>query len=246
MKLATLVGSLALCTPALAQETVLFDFDSGPQYTSLPVNLTVGGLTAHLSATGQGFSIQSANAMGFTPAGFAGLCIYPNSVYAADLLVSFDKSLTGFSIMYAPQELGCDDSATMRVTAYLDGILVGTNTTTCPNPGTYPTGTLAFTSGTAFNSVLVHYDHRPPTCQDYGVIFLADNMYATLAAPPLCYANCDASTTPPILNVADFSCFLTRYAGGDAYANCDGSVQPPVLNVADFSCFLVKYAAGCP
>ncbi len=60
-----------------------------------------------------------------------------------------------------------------------------------------------------------------------------------------CYANCDASTQPPVLNVADFSCFLQKFAAGDSYANCDASTQPPVLNVADFSCFLQKFAAGC-
>jgi hypothetical protein len=48
-----------------------------------------------------------------------------------------------------------------------------------------------------------------------------------------------------VLNVLDFTCFLQRFAAGDAYANCDGSVQPPVINVADFSCFLAKYATGC-
>jgi hypothetical protein len=62
---------------------------------------------------------------------------------------------------------------------------------------------------------------------------------------PLCYPNCDSSTVPPILNVADFSCFLGKFAAGDPYANCDGSTVPPVLNVADFSCFLGKFAAGC-
>ncbi|MEX2217161.1 MAG: hypothetical protein WD749_00245 [Phycisphaerales bacterium] len=61
-----------------------------------------------------------------------------------------------------------------------------------------------------------------------------------------CYANCDGSTTAPVLNVQDFGCFLTRYAAGEAYANCDGSTTPPVLNVQDFGCFLTKYAAGCP
>ena len=61
-----------------------------------------------------------------------------------------------------------------------------------------------------------------------------------------CYANCDGSTTAPVLNVADFSCFLTKFAGQDPYANCDGSTTPPVLNVADFSCFLTKFAGGCP
>jgi hypothetical protein len=65
-----------------------------------------------------------------------------------------------------------------------------------------------------------------------------------LGAP--CYANCDGSTAAPVLNVQDFSCFLTRYASGDAYANCDGSTATPVLNVQDFSCFLTKYAGGCP
>ena len=65
-----------------------------------------------------------------------------------------------------------------------------------------------------------------------------------IAAP--CYANCDGSTTAPVLNVGDFTCFLQKFAAGAAYANCDGSTQPPVLNVGDFTCFLQKYAAGCP
>jgi hypothetical protein len=60
-----------------------------------------------------------------------------------------------------------------------------------------------------------------------------------------CYPNCDASTTPPVLNVADFSCFLNSFAAGDSYANCDHSTTPPVLNVADFACFLNQFAAGC-
>jgi hypothetical protein len=61
-----------------------------------------------------------------------------------------------------------------------------------------------------------------------------------------CYPNCDNSTTPPVLNVLDFSCFINKYAAGDPYANCDGSTTPPVLNVLDFACFLNRYAAGCP
>jgi hypothetical protein len=64
--------------------------------------------------------------------------------------------------------------------------------------------------------------------------------------PAFCYANCDISVTPPVLNVADFACFLQRYANGDPYANCDESTTMPVLNVADFACFLQHFAAGCP
>jgi hypothetical protein len=60
-----------------------------------------------------------------------------------------------------------------------------------------------------------------------------------------CYANCDSSTAVPFLNVADFTCFLTKFAAGDPYANCDNSTTVPTLNVADFTCFLTKFAAGC-
>lgn len=63
--------------------------------------------------------------------------------------------------------------------------------------------------------------------------------------PAPCYANCDGSTIPPVINIADFACFLNRFASGNSYANCDGSTTPPVLNVQDFSCFLNAFAAGC-
>jgi hypothetical protein len=61
-----------------------------------------------------------------------------------------------------------------------------------------------------------------------------------------CYANCDASTVAPILNVGDFTCFLQRFAAGESYANCDASTVAPILNVGDFTCFLQRFAAGCP
>jgi hypothetical protein len=170
--------ALVLIAPATAQ-AVLFDFDNAPIHTPFPIDLTVGGITAHFSATGQGYSIQPADVMGFTPVGFAGLCIYPSSVFPADLLIRFDQTLTDFSIMFAPQELGCDDTATMRVTAYMDNVLVGTNTAHASPPGTWPTGTLSFSASQGFNRVVVHYDSRPPTCGDWGPIFMADNMNVT-------------------------------------------------------------------
>jgi len=63
---------------------------------------------------------------------------------------------------------------------------------------------------------------------------------------PLCYANCDGSTEAPVLNVADFTCYLQSFTAGSWTANCDASTTPPVLNVADFTCFLQRFAAGCP
>jgi hypothetical protein len=71
---------------------------------------------------------------------------------------------------------------------------------------------------------------------------------------PPCYANCDGSTTPPILNVEDFTCFINEFAAASQlphaqqlahYANCDQSTTPPVLNVEDFTCFINQFAQGC-
>jgi hypothetical protein len=61
--------------------------------------------------------------------------------------------------------------------------------------------------------------------------------------PGFCYANCDGSTIAPTMNVADFTCFLRKFAQNDAYANCDNDGS---LSVADFTCFLQRFAAGCP
>jgi hypothetical protein len=70
-----------------------------------------------------------------------------------------------------------------------------------------------------------------------------------------CYANCDASTVQPILNVDDFTCFVNEYAAGQnlpsaqqiaSYANCDQSTIAPVLNIDDFTCFVNQFAQGCP
>lgn len=169
---------VAAISPVSAQ-VVLFDFDNAPLHSPLPINLTIDGITAHLSATGQGYSIQYANVLGFTPQGFAGLSIYPNSIYPADLLVSFDRPLTEFSIMYTCQELECDDAARMKVTAYMNGSFIGFNTRTATFPGTWPSDTLSCSFPQGFNSVVVHYDAPPPTCQDYGTIFMADNMRVT-------------------------------------------------------------------
>jgi hypothetical protein len=164
--------------PANAQ-SVLFDFDSAPLFTPFPLDVTSGPLTAHLSATGQGYSIQRADTLGFTPAGFAGNSIYPSSVFSADLLIGFSAVLTDFSIMFAPEEYACDSSATMRVTAYLGTTLVATATASAPNPGTWPTGVLSITAPQGFDNVVVHYDSPPPTGGDWGPVFMADNMIVT-------------------------------------------------------------------
>jgi hypothetical protein len=183
-KTSLLILSIALLRHSAPGQGVLFDFENAPVHTSLPISVTVGGVTAQLSASGQGFSTQPANTMGFTPAGFSGYCIYPNSIYAADLQVTFSQTLNSFSILYAPQELACDSSATMRVTAYLNGAIVGTATTNA-QAGTWPSETLAITNAQGFDRVVVHYDKPPVTGGDWGPIFMADNLLISLAPPPI-------------------------------------------------------------
>jgi len=75
--------------------------------------------------------------------------------------------------------------------------------------------------------------------------FYFDNFSLTQQAVATCYANCDASTIAPCLNVNDFICFNNLYAASSTLANCDASTLPPVLNVNDFICFNNLYASSC-
>ena len=183
--IAFILTSMALLTCQTQAQSVLFDFENAQVGSSLPQNLTVSGLTASFSANGLGgyYIQQPQNTILYTPVGFSGNGLIPTSIYAADLHVGFSQTLTNFSILYAPQELACDSSARLRVTAYMDGALVGTATTNAA-AGTWPSQTLKFSAAQGFNSVVVHYDAPPPTGGDYGTIFVADNMRVALAPQP--------------------------------------------------------------
>jgi hypothetical protein len=174
-------------------QSVVFDFENAGAGSSLPISLTVGGIRADPSSTGLGgFYVQRPqNAALPTPAGFSGNGLIPTGVSAADLHVAFSHPLSDFAILYSPQELGCDASATMRVTAYLNGTLVGTSTTnaTAQCTCTWASEWLRFSSSQAFNSVVVHYDAPAPGCQDYGPIFMADDMTVTPVLLPIVLEN---------------------------------------------------------
>jgi hypothetical protein len=184
MKTQTIIVLTTLLMVRAEAQSVLFDFENAPPFTPLPINLTVNGITAHFSASGQGYSVQLATVQGLHPVGFTGYCIYPSSINAADLIVDFSTTLTDFSILYAPEEYACDSSATMRVTAYLNSALVGTATTNA-QAGTWPSETLRFSSTQEFDKVVVHYDKGPVTGGDWGPVFMADNMAVTPAPPPI-------------------------------------------------------------
>ncbi len=206
---------------SVANAGVLFDFDNAPVHTSLPIGLSAGGVTATLSATGQGYSIQPANTLGFTPVGFSGLCVYPNSVFKADLVIDFSKPLTDFSILFAVQDLECDQPSTMKVSAYAGATLVG-SALKSPGEGTWPTATLSFSSPISFNHVVVHYEKVPPISCDYGVIFMADNMEVTLAPTAAEDLNGDGS-----VDGADLGLLLSAWGSNqpEADLNGDGTVD---------------------
>jgi hypothetical protein len=178
----TITALFSIC--GAKAQSVTFDFDNAPQFSPLPLDLIAGGITGHFSSGSPfyNYSIQRADVLGFTPKGFSGLCIFPSTVFQSDLLVSFDTQLTAASILYAPEEYATDSSCTMRMTAYLGMVFVGTATYQIPIPGTWPSGTLAFSSTAPFDNIVIHYDAPPPTGGDYGPIFMADNLIVTTAA----------------------------------------------------------------
>lgn len=181
----TILALAVLMITAASAQSILFDFNNVAATTTLPISVTVGDLRADFSGTGDNFSVQSANVLGFTPAGFSGNCLYPGGINGGDLHIAFSQAITDFSILYAPEEYGADASATMRVTAYSNGNFAGT-TTTNAQAGTWPSETLAIHAASGFNSVVVHYDAPPLNPQEgWGPIFMADNVNVTLLPPPI-------------------------------------------------------------
>jgi hypothetical protein len=104
------------------------------------------------------------------------------------------------------------------------------------------TNTLAPTVG----SVSATRAYRQSGVGAWGTATVGDWLTMHILAAASCYANCDGSTTPPVLNINDYICFQSRFASGDSYANCDGSTAAPILNVNDFICFQSAFAQGCP
>lgn len=67
-----------------------------------------------------------------------------------------------------------------------------------------------------------------------------------VCVPPPCYADCDQSTGPGVLDIFDFLCFQNRFNNGDPYAcECDQSTGVGVCDIFDFLCFNNRFAQGC-
>jgi trimeric autotransporter adhesin len=132
-----------------------------------------------------------------------------------------------------------------------NGRLAVTGSFTSPGPGFafWDGVTWSQSSGLPDGSVGLgtHHDGIIASYDEVGAAYQSRPVFVRLGpGAPSCYANCDCSAAVPLLNFADFACFVRRFASGDPYANCDGSTVPPVLNVNDFTCFLQKFSQGCP
>jgi hypothetical protein len=135
----------------------------------------------------------------------------------------------------------CDANYDSKIAAYLGGCpasagtAIACNDDACGGTGLASRMTFAAVQGQQYTIRVGGYSGNTGS----GTLTIA-------CAANSCYANCDNSTTPPILNVNDFICFQSQFAAGTTYANCDHSTTPPVLNVNDFICFQSQFAAGCP
>ncbi len=115
-----------------------------------------------------------------------------------------------------------------------------------------PAGNTGNTSGWKVATLNIH-DFVPLTAQVRLRIGVADQpnnsitegaiddlQIVKLECPATCYPDCNGDG---LLNLADFGCFQTNFATGNAYADCNGDTM---LNLADFGCFQTKFAVGCP
>jgi hypothetical protein len=98
-------------------------------------------------------------------------------------------------------------------------------------------------SGTSTTQLTIN--PREATCGSYDAVVTDDCGSTIRPATRLyltCYANCDGAGG---LTASDFICFLMTYNNGSSYANCDQSTTAPVLNANDFLCFLSYYIRAC-
>jgi outer membrane protein assembly factor BamB len=243
--------SSAAVAGGFVQQCGLFVGPDGTVYAPRMQNNPATDFLVALTDTGTGFSERWRVPLGYVP--FASFGVGPDgSVYTytttrpapSDAVITINRlNPADGSTINSSLPLTTDFPTEPRMAVEASGIIYFTN-------GGFSRGRVY-----SFNPDLTERWSTPVTNAGLGGPILGQGGIMVLtgtgtdvrafrtAAP--CYANCDGSTTQPVLNVADFTCFLQRYASGDAYANCDASTAAPTLNVADFTCFLQKYAAGC-
>jgi outer membrane protein assembly factor BamB len=248
----------------LVQQAALFAGPDGTIYAPRMQNNPVTDFFVAYDDTGNGLVERWRAPMGYTPFAthvVAGLGL-DSSVYTYDTVR--DGSLAHLTIrrrrasdgmvLNSSAPIVCDFPAGPRMSVDAGGVLYLTN-------GSFANGGLWSLNpdlSVRWNVPVANVNTGGPMLCRGGVLVVSgigSNVVAyRTEGPPLCYANCDGSTVPPVLNVEDFTCFINEFAAGSQlphelqvghYANCDGSTTAPVLNVEDFTCFINRFAAGC-
>ena len=69
------------------------------------------------------------------------------------------------------------------------------------------------------------------------------NGIARWRCEPTCYADCDTSTGPGVLDIFDYLCFQNSFVNSEPYAcDCD---PDPACHIFDFLCFQDVFVGGC-
>lgn len=167
----------------------------------------------------------------------------PNAVFRRNILAAFAAVRIRVQAPPAPLCLGRPLALSLPAGVVADSLQWRRNGLPLGNGGTIS----GATTPTLTISSLAPADFGSYDCVLTGTCGIFPATFTTAPCEvAACIANCDCSTTAPILNVNDFQCFLAAYAAEDPAANCDASTVTPTLNVGDFICFLNQFAAGCP
>ncbi len=180
----TLVA-LWMANAAFAQ-TVTFDFDAATPVLAtgqnVPFDQTVGGISAHFSASAGGFSAQNQNSTFLNLSQFSGNYLYPNGADNGVLVITFRQPITNLAMDFSTSEVPAIENPTpIRLTAYTNSTSttpVGSTT----KAGTYfgvnsqPMGTLLFNSTTPFDVVKLNIEPGGATG------FSLDNISVTVPA----------------------------------------------------------------
>ena len=259
---ATLVGSSGVGANAAASDASGRLFTGGGNADQIiEIDPATGAGSVWLTTTGRpaGYGIRG---MAFDGAGGLFVILSQADTQAIDTLARIDLASGAYTVIGPTgrtdiQDLAIGPSGALYGVGILGGgelyqINTGTGVATVIGGGSLGNDTqaLAFAAdGSLFaaRANLLRVDPSSAAATVVGATGVADfRGMAFVGATAACYANCDDSTTQPVLNVLDFNCFLNRFAAGEARANCDGSTTIPALNVLDFVCFLNRFAAGCP
>jgi hypothetical protein len=142
-----------------------------------------------------------------TPAGIAAAAGVANTIIWANGDASQPQAGPGLALTYCDVQGGYPGSGNIDVDPQLDGFRIG----------------------------------RGSPCVDAGdnTVFAT---YSDVAGLPRAVTTTGTRPGPGPGPLIDIGCFEVQ----PCYANCDGSTAPPVLNINDFICFTSAFATGCP